>query len=49
MFQHLPQKMKRNIITMLFGDQQMGAIVKDFYPDESFCWYEYGNINLWRH
>ena len=48
MFQHLPQEMKRNITPMLFGDQQMGAVVKDFYRDESFCRDENGNINLWR-
>jgi hypothetical protein len=48
MFQHLPQEMKKNITPMLFGDQQMGAVVKDFYRDESFCRDENGNINLWR-
>jgi hypothetical protein len=48
MYQHLPSEMKRNITPMLFGDQQMGAVVRDFYRDESFCRDKNGNINLWR-
>jgi hypothetical protein len=47
MYQHLPSEMKRNITPMLFGDQQMGAVVRDFYRDESFCRDRNGNINLW--
>jgi hypothetical protein len=35
MYQHLPSEMKRNITPMLFGDQQMGAVVRDLYKDES--------------
>jgi hypothetical protein len=26
----------------------MGAMVKDFYKDESLCRDQHGNINLWR-
>jgi hypothetical protein len=48
MYQHLPTEMKRNITPMLFGNQQMGAVVRDFYRDESFCRDKNGNINLWR-
>jgi hypothetical protein len=40
--------MKRNITPMLLGNQQMGAVVRDFYRDESFCRDRNGNINLWR-
>ena len=48
MYQHLPSKMKRNITPMLFGDQQMGAVVRNNYKDERFCRDRNGNINLWR-
>lgn len=33
---------------MLFGENQMGAVVKDYYRDQSFCRQADGNINLWR-
>jgi len=48
MYQHLPSEMKRNITPMLFVDQQMGAVVRDFYKDESFCRERNGSINFWR-
>lgn len=48
MYNHLPNDAKRGITPVNFGDQQMGAVVKDFYKDESFCRDQYGNINLWR-
>lgn len=48
MYPHLSSEMKRGITPILFGDQQMGAVVRDFYKDRSFCRDANGNINLWR-
>jgi len=48
MYPQLPSEMKKSITPLLFGDQQMGAVVRDFYRDRSFCRDEYGNINLWK-
>lgn len=48
MYNHLPNDMKADIPQMLFGEQQMSTVVKDFYKDESFCRDNNGNINLWR-
>jgi len=48
MYNHLPNDVKADIPQMLFGEQQMSAVVKDFYKDESFCRDDSGNINLWR-
>lgn len=48
MYNHLPNDLKAEIPPILFGDQQMSAVVKDFYKDNSFCKDANGNINLWR-
>jgi len=48
MYNHLPADLKTEIPPILFGDQQMSAVVKDFYKDESFCRDANGNINLWK-
>jgi hypothetical protein len=48
MFQYLPNEVRKTIPAMLFGDQQMGAVVRDFYRDQSFCKDSSGNINLWK-
>ena len=48
MYNHLPNDMKTDIPPILFGDQQMSSVVKDFYKDDSFCRDDRGNINLWR-
>jgi hypothetical protein len=48
MYQHLTNEQKKDIPSLLFGDQQIGAVVKDYYKDSSFCKDENGNINLWR-
>ncbi len=48
MYPHLPLHLKAEIPPILFGDQQMGAVVKDFYRDGSFCRDNQGNINLWK-
>jgi hypothetical protein len=48
MYQHLPNEQKKDIPPLLFGDQQIGAVVKDYYKDSSFCKDEHGDINLWK-
>ncbi len=48
MYQHIPQQMRTEIQPILFGDQHMSVVVKDFYKDESFCRDTNGNINLWK-
>ena len=48
MYQYLPTDAKKLIQPMLFGDQQTGAVVRDFYRDQSFCKDSHGDINLWR-
>ena len=48
MYNHLPSDLKAEIPPLLFGDQQVGSVVKDFYRDDSFCRDAQGNINLWR-
>jgi len=48
MYNHLPYAVRTGITPILFGDQQMNAVVKDFYKNESFCRDNNGNINLWR-
>lgn len=48
MYPHLPNSMKADLSPLLFGDQMMAIVVKDFYRDESFCRDANGNINLWK-
>ncbi len=48
MYNHLPNELKSDIPPILFGDNQMSAVVKDYYRDNSFCRDKEGNINLWR-
>lgn len=48
MHPYLPNEYKNEIPQLLFGDTQMGAVVKDFYKDSSFCKNTDGLINLWR-
>ena len=48
MYQHLPAEVKKDIPPLLFGDQQIGTVVRDYYKDNSFCKDEHGNINLWK-
>lgn len=48
MYQHLPANLKADVPQMLMGDNQVGAICKDFYRDQAFCRNEDGSINLWR-
>lgn len=48
MYQHLPPDLKSEIPPILFGDQQINAVVRDYYRDASFCRNINGDINLWR-
>lgn len=48
MYQHLPKDVQRDIPQLMFGDQQISSVVRDYYRDNSFCKDEQGNINLWR-
>ncbi|MBK6384900.1 MAG: DUF3871 family protein [Chitinophagaceae bacterium] len=48
MYNHLPYGMKNDITPMLLSDTQLGAVVRDYYRDNSFCKDKDGNINLWR-
>jgi hypothetical protein len=48
MYNSLPADLKKDIPPLHFGDNQIGAVVKDYYKDESFCRDADGNINLWK-
>jgi len=49
MYRYVPDEVKNNLIPMLFGDQQMGAIVKDYYSDDNFkADNTTREIDLWR-
>ncbi len=47
-YQYLPSDQKIKIPALLFGDNQISAVCKDYYRDVSFCRDSDGNINLWR-
>jgi len=49
LYRYLPEKQKQYVTPLYFGDQQMGAVAKDYFSDENFCAIEgSGKINLWR-
>lgn len=48
MYQHLPTGIKSTIPPLLFGDNQIGTVAKDFYKDKTFSRDKSGNINLWK-
>ncbi|GAB2721409.1 hypothetical protein GCM10011495_29400 [Hymenobacter frigidus] len=48
MYQHLPTAAKQRIPALLYGDQQLGTVVRDYYRDENFCRDNDGSINLWK-
>ena len=48
MYQHLQKDQQKDIPQLLFGDNQINAVVKDYYKDDSFCRSANGNINLWK-
>ncbi|MGY3091413.1 hypothetical protein ACVWYF_004479 [Hymenobacter sp. UYAg731] len=48
MYQHLPAATKQRIPALLYGDQQLASVCRDYYRDKSFCRDENGDISLWR-
>jgi len=48
MYQYLPMKIKEDIEPLLFGDQQIASVCRDYYSDSSFCRNKDGSINLWK-
>lgn len=48
MHKHLSEQSKTEMPSMLLGDQQMGAVVRDFYLDKNFGSEMGGNISLWQ-
>ncbi len=48
MYNHLPADVKAQITFLPLSDTQIGAVVKDYYQDESFCKEDDDSINLWR-
>jgi hypothetical protein len=48
MYQHLPKNLQKDIPLLLFGDNQLSSVCRDYYRDDSFCKNENGDINLWK-
>jgi hypothetical protein len=48
MYPYLPNAMRNDITPLSLSDSQLGAVVRDYYRDGSFCKGPDGNINLWR-
>ena len=48
MYQHLPAPFKKEIPPLLFGDNQISTVCKDYFRDKSFCREKDGNISLWK-
>lgn len=48
MYNHLPKQMQSNIPSLLFGDTQVGLVVKDYFSNKSFCKNADGTISLWK-
>src|SRR5690606_5561792 len=48
MYQHIPTHQKKNLPELLFGDNLIGAVVKEYYNDDAFCREDDGSLNLWK-
>ena len=48
MYGFLPTDYKREIPQLLFGENQLAAVCKDYYKNSSFCKDADGNISLWK-
>ncbi len=48
MYQHIPVHQKKNLPQLLFGDNQIGMVVKEYYNDEAFSREDDGSLNLWK-
>ena len=47
MYQYLPLKDKKALPNLMFGDNQIGMVAKDYFQDQAFSRREDGSINLW--
>lgn len=47
LYNYLPQQERKVIPPLVFGDNQISMIAKDYYNDQSFCRQEDGSISLW--
>ena len=48
LYQCLPQKQKKDLPPMYFGDGQLNIIARNYYQDDAFCRNDDGSINLWK-
>jgi hypothetical protein len=49
LYKYMPDDLKLGLTPLCFGDQQMGAVAKDFFSDDNFSTtLETGTINLWK-
>jgi hypothetical protein len=48
MYQHLSGNEKEGIPELLFGDNHINSICRDYYADPNFCRLENGGLSLWR-
>lgn len=48
MYKHLPDHARKDILAMLFGDQQISAVVQDYYKDPNFGTESGGSISTWQ-
>jgi hypothetical protein len=48
LYQYLPIEEKKEVPIMMFGDNQLSLIAKDYYHDKSFCREINGEIDLWK-
>jgi hypothetical protein len=48
MHKHMPDRNKKGIPEILLGDQQLNAVVHDYYKDQNFGNESGGDISLWR-
>lgn len=48
MYQHIPPIYKKELPQLLFGDNQIGMVVKEYYNDDSFSREDDGSLNLWK-
>jgi hypothetical protein len=47
LYQYLPLEEKKALPSLMFGDNQIGMVAKDYFQDKSFSRREDGSINLW--
>ena len=48
LYQHLQPSVKADIPHLMFGDNQINAVCKDYFRNDSFCRNTKGQINLWK-